>query len=154
VAGRTRIAARKGTVSTTLENEAIATVENEATQTDCSEDARGTVIVRHRRRPAGHRRGAAPAHVDTVRRLIFGTLSCDQVVALAQVSNQVLHQIGAVGGPGRRGPSAHRGPARAGHAWSAVCVLGRARRDPEIVVGIRESGAHAAVNTYHRSADR
>jgi hypothetical protein len=37
----------------------------------------------------------------TVRRLVFATLSCDQVVALEQVSNQVLHQIGAVGGPGR-----------------------------------------------------
>jgi hypothetical protein len=85
-----------GSLTTSSGCSAGALVERE----ECSEDACGTGIVRHRRRPAGHRRGAAPAHVDTVRCLIFGTLSCDQVVALEQVSNEVLDQVGAVGGPG------------------------------------------------------
>ena len=60
----------------------------------CDEDKRGSyVTVTDAGRAAVE--AAAPAHVATVRRLVFDVLSADDVAALASISQRVLAQIEA-----------------------------------------------------------
>lgn len=60
----------------------------------CDEDRRGSyVAVTESGRDAVQ--AAAPAHVATVRRLVFDSLSADDVAALTAISQRVLAQIEA-----------------------------------------------------------
>ncbi|WP_031466024.1 MarR family winged helix-turn-helix transcriptional regulator [Sciscionella sediminilitoris] len=64
---------------------------------DCPDDARGAFIVlTEKGRQAIEQ--AAPAHVDTVRDLVFDHLSAEEVAALAAISARVLGRLGR-GGP-------------------------------------------------------
>jgi DNA-binding MarR family transcriptional regulator len=61
---------------------------------DCPDDARGAfVVLSEAGREAIER--AAPAHVETVRRLVFDGLDAEQVEALADITEGVLDRIGA-----------------------------------------------------------
>jgi DNA-binding MarR family transcriptional regulator len=61
---------------------------------DCPDDARGAfVVLTAAGRDAIER--AAPAHVETVRALVFDGLAPDQVDLLADVAERVLHRIDA-----------------------------------------------------------
>lgn len=59
---------------------------------DCPDDARGAFVIltADGRRAAGR---AAPAHVDTVRRLVFDGLDPEQVDVLAGIAEVVLNRI-------------------------------------------------------------
>src|SRR5699024_7534008 len=58
----------------------------------CPEDARGTyVALTDQGREAIHR--AAPAHVDTVRQLLFEQLTSDEVDQLAEITDRVLARM-------------------------------------------------------------
>jgi len=60
---------------------------------ECPSDGRGAFAVLT---PAGGRalEEAAPAHVETVRRLFFDVLSAEQVYSLAEISAAVLRRLG------------------------------------------------------------
>ena len=61
---------------------------------DCPDDARGAfVVLSEAGREAIER--AAPAHVETVRRLVFDGLDADQTDALAAIAEGVLDRIDA-----------------------------------------------------------
>jgi DNA-binding MarR family transcriptional regulator len=61
---------------------------------DCPDDARGAfVVLTAAGRDAIER--AAPAHVETVRALVFDGLAPEQVELLADVAERVLHRIDA-----------------------------------------------------------
>ena len=60
---------------------------------ECQADARGAFVVLSAAGRAAIER-AAPAHVDTVRRLVFDGLSRDQVTVLTQVTSHVLERLG------------------------------------------------------------
>jgi len=61
---------------------------------DCPDDARGAfVVLTAAGRQAIER--AAPAHVDTVRALVFDGLDPEQVDLLADLADRVLHRIDA-----------------------------------------------------------
>jgi DNA-binding MarR family transcriptional regulator len=63
---------------------------------ECADDARGAFVVL----TAEGRRaieGAAPAHVEAVRELVFDGLDADQVDALAVIAETVLGRIRAAG---------------------------------------------------------
>jgi DNA-binding MarR family transcriptional regulator len=59
---------------------------------ECRDDGRGAFVVLT---PAGRRaiESAAPPHVDTVRRLVFDSLSPEQVDALAAIAAKVLTNL-------------------------------------------------------------
>ena len=61
----------------------------------CADDRRGSYIELT---PAGRRmiEHAAPAHVESVRRYLFDTLTHDQVDALCAITRQVLDQLDGV----------------------------------------------------------
>jgi DNA-binding MarR family transcriptional regulator len=59
---------------------------------ECPTDARGAFVVLTEAGRAAIER-AAPAHVETVRRLVFDGLSRDQVAALTAVTSQVLERL-------------------------------------------------------------
>lgn len=66
-------------------------------RTDCPEDGRGAFVVLT---PAGRAAitAAAPAHVQTVRRLFFDAFTADDVAALTAMSERVLARIEAEDG--------------------------------------------------------
>src|ERR1035438_5767133 len=61
---------------------------------DCPTDARGAFVVLTETGRAAIER-AAPAHVETVRQLVFDGLSRDQLAALTAVSSSVLDRLQA-----------------------------------------------------------
>ena len=61
---------------------------------DCASDARGAFAVLTRAGRAAIER-AAPAHVETVRQLVFDGLSHDQLTALTEVTTRVLDRLAA-----------------------------------------------------------
>ncbi|ETK31398.1 MarR family winged helix-turn-helix transcriptional regulator [Microbispora sp. ATCC PTA-5024] len=65
---------------------------------ECAEDGRGALVVLtdEGRRAIG---AAAPAHVETVRRVVFDGLSEEEVTALERLSSRVLDRIEATGTP-------------------------------------------------------
>jgi DNA-binding MarR family transcriptional regulator len=61
---------------------------------DCSSDARGAfAVLTEAGRDAIER--AAPAHVETVRQLVFDGLSRDQLTALTEITSGVLDRLAA-----------------------------------------------------------
>jgi len=64
---------------------------------DCSSDARGAFAVLTQAGRAAIER-AAPAHVETVRQLVFDGLSHDQLTALTEITSQVLARLAATAG--------------------------------------------------------
>jgi DNA-binding MarR family transcriptional regulator len=64
---------------------------------DCASDARGAFAVLTESGRAAIER-AAPAHVETVRQLIFDGLSHDQLAALTEITAQVLDRLAATAG--------------------------------------------------------
>ncbi len=68
---------------------------------ECQADARGAFVVLSEAGRAAIER-AAPAHVETVRQLVFDGLSRDQVTALTQVTTHILDRLGETQ-PARRG---------------------------------------------------
>ena len=60
---------------------------------ECDDDGRGNVVVLTREGRAAIE-AAAPAHVETVRELVFDGLCDDDVDALAGISSAVLSRIG------------------------------------------------------------
>ena len=64
---------------------------------DCASDARGAFAVLTE---AGHAaiERAAPAHVETVRQLVFDGLSQDQLTTLTEVASCVLDRLAATAG--------------------------------------------------------
>nr|WP_222132516.1 MarR family winged helix-turn-helix transcriptional regulator [Pseudonocardia sp. C8] len=60
---------------------------------ECGEDGRGNVVVLTREGRAAIE-AAAPAHVETVRELVFDALPDDDVAALARISAAVLARLG------------------------------------------------------------
>jgi len=63
------------------------------TREECRADARGAFAVLSEAGRAAIER-AAPAHVETVRRLVFDGLSRDQLTALTEVTSHVLERLG------------------------------------------------------------
>ncbi len=63
---------------------------------DCASDARGAFAVLLDTGRAAIER-AAPAHVETVRELVFDGLSHDQLTALTEVTTRVLDRLAATG---------------------------------------------------------
>ena len=63
------------------------------TREQCRADARGAFVVLSEAGRAAIER-AAPAHVETVRRLVFDGLSRDQLTALTEVTSHVLERLG------------------------------------------------------------
>ena len=61
---------------------------------ECQSDARGAFVVLTESGRAAIER-AAPAHVETVRQLVFDGLSRDQVAALTAVTSHVLERLQA-----------------------------------------------------------
>jgi DNA-binding MarR family transcriptional regulator len=61
---------------------------------ECPTDARGAFVVLTETGRAAIER-AAPAHVETVRQLVFDGLSRDQLAALTAVSSSVLDRLQA-----------------------------------------------------------
>jgi DNA-binding MarR family transcriptional regulator len=66
-------------------------------RTDCASDARGAFAVLTAAGRAAIKR-AAPAHVETVRQLVFDGLSRDQLAALTEVTASVLDRLAATAG--------------------------------------------------------
>jgi DNA-binding MarR family transcriptional regulator len=66
-------------------------------RTDCASDARGAFAVLTAAGRAAIER-AAPAHVETVRQLVFDGLSRDQLTALTEVTTSVLDRLAATAG--------------------------------------------------------
>lgn len=68
------------------------------TRDGCTEDGRGQVVVVT---PAGRRaiEAAAPAHVESVRELLFDGMTPDQVDALAAIAESSLARVRAAGTP-------------------------------------------------------
>lgn len=64
---------------------------------DCASDARGAFAVLTTAGRAAIER-AAPAHVETVRQLVFDGLSQDQLSALTGITAQVLDRLAATAG--------------------------------------------------------
>jgi DNA-binding MarR family transcriptional regulator len=64
------------------------------TREECPTDARGAFVVLTETGRAAIER-AAPAHVETVRQLVFDGLSRDQLAALTAVSSSVLDRLQA-----------------------------------------------------------
>ena len=64
------------------------------TREECAADARGAFVVLTETGRAAIER-AAPAHVETVRELVFDGLSPDQLAALAAVTSGVLERLQA-----------------------------------------------------------
>ena len=64
---------------------------------DCASDARGAFAVLTQAGRAAIER-AAPAHVETVRQLVFDGLSHDQLTALTEITSQVLARLAATAG--------------------------------------------------------
>jgi DNA-binding MarR family transcriptional regulator len=64
------------------------------TREDCASDARGAFAVLVEAGRAAIER-AAPAHVETVRQLVFDGLTHDQVTALTEVTSRVLDRLAA-----------------------------------------------------------
>jgi DNA-binding MarR family transcriptional regulator len=62
------------------------------TREECPDDGRGAniALTDHGRAAIGH---AAPAHVDTVRELVFDQLTDDQVDTLGMIAEQVLSRL-------------------------------------------------------------
>ena len=87
---------------------------------DCASDARGAFAVLTAAGRAAIER-AAPAHVETVRQLVFDGLSHDQLAALTEVTTRVLDRLAATAGPrrspGRRAPAPRRAGRRPGRWW-------------------------------------
>ena len=67
------------------------------TREDCATDARGAFAVLTEAGRAAIER-AAPAHVDTVRQLVFDGLSHGQLTALTEVTTHVLDRLAATAG--------------------------------------------------------
>jgi len=63
----------------------------------CASDARGAFAVLTESGRATIER-AAPAHVETVRQLVFDGLSHDQLTALTEITTQVLARLAATAG--------------------------------------------------------
>ena len=61
---------------------------------DCSSDARGAFAVLAEAGRAAIER-AAPAHVETVRQLVFDGLSHEQLAALTEITTRVLDRLAA-----------------------------------------------------------
>jgi DNA-binding MarR family transcriptional regulator len=59
---------------------------------ECADDGRGAYVVLT---PAGRTAidGAAPPHVEVVRRLVFDTLTPEQIRVLGEISDQVLARL-------------------------------------------------------------
>jgi len=64
---------------------------------DCSSDARGAFAVLTQAGRAAIER-AAPAHVETVRQLVFDGRGRDQLTALTEITSQVLARLAATAG--------------------------------------------------------
>ena len=64
---------------------------------DCASDARGAFAVLTESGRATIER-AAPAHVETVRQLVFDGLTHDQLTALTEITAQVLDRLAATPG--------------------------------------------------------
>jgi len=64
---------------------------------DCASDARGAFAVLTEAGRAAIER-AAPAHVETVRQLVFDGLSHDQLTALTEITTGVLDRLAATAG--------------------------------------------------------
>ena len=77
---------------------------------DCASDARGAFAVLTAAGRAAIKR-AAPAHVETVRQLVFDGLSRDQLAALTEVTASVLDRLAATAGQAARGSPGRRAPA-------------------------------------------
>jgi len=67
------------------------------TREDCASDARGAFAVLTEAGRAAIER-AAPAHVETVRQLVFDGLTQDQLTTLTQVTSRVLDRLAATAG--------------------------------------------------------
>jgi DNA-binding MarR family transcriptional regulator len=67
------------------------------TRQDCASDARGAFAVLTAAGRAAIER-AAPAHVETVRSLVFDGLSPDQLTALTEITTRVLDRLAATAG--------------------------------------------------------
>jgi DNA-binding MarR family transcriptional regulator len=67
------------------------------TREDCPTDARGAFAVLTGAGRAAIER-AAPAHVETVRQLVFDGLGRDQLIALAEITTGVLDRLAATAG--------------------------------------------------------
>jgi DNA-binding MarR family transcriptional regulator len=61
---------------------------------ECLDDGRGAFVALTAAGRAALE-GAAPPHVDTVRRLVFDTLTAEQVQVLAELSDRVLARLDA-----------------------------------------------------------
>jgi DNA-binding MarR family transcriptional regulator len=64
---------------------------------DCASDARGALAVLTEAGRATIER-AAPAHVETVRQLVFDGLTHDQLTALTEITTRVLDRLAATAG--------------------------------------------------------
>jgi DNA-binding MarR family transcriptional regulator len=67
------------------------------TREDCASDARGAFAVLTEAGRAAIER-AAPAHVETVRQLVFDGLTRDQLTTLTEVTSRVLDRLAATAG--------------------------------------------------------
>ena len=67
------------------------------TREDCASDARGAFAVLTEAGRAAIER-AAPAHVETVRQLVFDGLTQDQLTTLTEVTSRVLDRLAATAG--------------------------------------------------------
>jgi DNA-binding MarR family transcriptional regulator len=67
------------------------------TREDCASDARGAFAVLTEAGRAAIER-AAPAHVETVRQLVFDGLTQDQLTTLTEVTSRVLGRLAATAG--------------------------------------------------------
>jgi DNA-binding MarR family transcriptional regulator len=83
------------------------------TREQCRADARGAFVVLGEAGRAAIER-AAPAHVETVRRLVFDGLSRDQLTALTEVTSHVLERLGEPADIRPNGPAF--APSRGRHA--------------------------------------
>jgi len=94
---------------------------------ECAADRRGAfVVLADAGRDAIEK--AAPAHVETVRRLVFDGLSTEQVAMLESTVTEVLARLGN-GGPGGSGLPAEAGVAGVGgrpqHLHAQVAEVGK-----------------------------
>jgi len=64
---------------------------------ECQSDARGAFVVLTESGRAAIER-AAPAHVETVRQLVFDGLTHDQLAALTEITTRVLDRLAATAG--------------------------------------------------------
>ena len=64
------------------------------TRQECPTDARGAFVVLTKTGRAAIER-AAPAHVETVRQLVFGGMSPGELAALTALTTRVLERLGA-----------------------------------------------------------